>query len=89
MEKNDITMPEYLKNLCWGDFDEGQRRQILYGLEKRLDVSAYAKSEFNTYQMEQIICGLERGLDVSVYAKPEYNAFQMSYLRKQLIDNTI
>ena len=39
-------------------------------MKKGLDVSLYAKPEFNYKQMEEIRMGLEDCLDVSVYAKP-------------------
>ena len=43
--------------------------EIRLGLEDNLDVSVYAKPEFESFQMRQIKSGLKRNLDVSVYAK--------------------
>ena len=48
---------------------------------KNLDVSSYAKPEYNQSQMEEILAGLEAGLDVSAYAKPEYDCIQMKEIR--------
>ena len=34
-------------------FDHDQMREIYLGLERNLDVSAYAKSEYDDYQMKR------------------------------------
>lgn len=62
-------------------FNNSQKEQISFGLQKGLDISIYAKPEFNKWQMEQIRFGLEKGLDVSVYAKAEFNSEQMRQIR--------
>ncbi len=49
-----------------------QMEEIRMGLEAGLDVSLYARPEFDWEQMQEIRLGLEDGLDVSVYAKPEF-----------------
>ena len=51
--------------------------QIRHGLKNGIDVSVYAKPEFEADQMEQIRIGLEKRIDVSAYAKPELNDEQM------------
>lgn len=56
-------------------------QEIIHGLKMGLDVSAYAKPEFDYDQMVQIRFGLQRGLDVSTYAKPEYPSSTMMTLR--------
>ena len=38
------------------------------GLEEGLDVSIYAKPEYNEWQMEQIRLGLKDHIDVGVYS---------------------
>ena len=58
-------------------FNENQMLEIQLGLEKKLDVSIYAKPEYDWEQMQHIRFGLENGLDVSIYAKPEYDWAQM------------
>ena len=45
--------------------------EIRKGLKDNLDVSLYAKPEYNYNQMNLIYLGLKADLDVSVYAKPE------------------
>ena len=52
-------------------------KQIRLGLEKKINISIYAKPEFNSDQMFQIRLGLEQGLDVTYYAKPEFDWLQM------------
>lgn len=54
---------------------------IKRGLLKNLDVSIYAKPEFNSWQMDEILSGLENGVDVSVYANPELTWEQMRDIR--------
>ena len=61
------------------------RAAIRLGLLFRLDVSLYAKKEFNWPQMDTIFKGLLEGLDVSIYAKPEISAKQMIRIREQLL----
>ena len=58
-----------------------QMREIKWGLEKKLDVSKYAKLEFSKSQMQEIRIGLEDNLDVSIYANPEFNLSQMDEIR--------
>ena len=56
------TLKDYEEMGC---FNEAQLVQISKGLEVGLDVSIYAKPEFNWKQMGIIRKGLEQGLDVS------------------------
>ncbi len=62
-------------------FNQDQKEIIFSGIEKGLDVSIYAKPEFNAKQMYEIRLGLEEGLDVSIYAKPEFHYRQMWQIR--------
>ena len=52
-----------------------------FGLVNKLNVSIYAKPEFDWEQMEQIRLGLEDNIDVSIYAKPELDWSEMEYKR--------
>ena len=54
------------------------------GLKANIDVSIYAKKEYNWLQMEQIKLGLEDNIDVSVYAKTEISWREMEQIRKKL-----
>ena len=67
-------------------FDEQQRNEIKFGIEKGLDVSWYARPEFNCSQMYVIFEGLNEGLDVSSYANPEYSLGKMQRIRFKLED---
>ena len=66
-------------------FNDDQMREILAGLEASLDVSTYAKPEYNFGQMNEIRLGLEDNLDVTSYSKPEYNWAQMKEIRLGLM----
>lgn len=58
--------------------------EIRKGLENSIDVSIYAKPEFNWRQMREIREGLEAGIDVSSYADPNIPWTQMHNMRPQL-----
>ena len=55
--------------------------EIRKGLERKLDISWYAKPEFEAEQMRQIREGLELGLDVSLYVRPEFDFRQMEQIK--------
>ena len=59
---------------------------IRFGLIVSLDVSIYAKVEFNKYQMFYIREGLREKLDVSIYAKPEIPWQEMKIIRDNLFN---
>lgn len=74
-------------------YDNKQMYQIQIGLESGIDVSIFAKPEYDWIQMAQIRLGLEDGINVSQYAilntegKPVYDFMQMHEIRKKL-ENT-
>ena len=75
-----------LQNSQWfNQFQELQQQEILKGLKANLDISIYAKEEFDWKKMGQIRLGLKNNLDVSIYAKPEYSWKQMNEKRKILL----
>ena len=59
-------------------------REIFWGLEDNLDVSIYAKTDFDGHQMTAIRIGLQENLNVSIYAKPEFDHNQMAEIRLKL-----
>ena len=59
-------------------------QQIKLGLEDNLDVSIYAKPDFDEYQMAEIREGLLSNVDVSEYANPEYFWQSMMIIRERL-----
>ena len=88
MEKiyNNLNIENLIRTEWFNQFNEEQQDQILDGLEKKLDVSWYAKPEFDEYQMNVIKCGLEGNLNVSIYANPEFSDTQMNQIRFGLLD---
>ncbi len=80
-----MTAAEIEKILTSKDFLPIQMRQIQLGLKAGLDVSIYAKPEYDWFQMEEIREGLKAGLDVSVYAKPQVPYETMREIRKGML----
>ena len=76
---------DLLANSQWfNQFSEAQQEEIRLGIENNVEVSIYAKPEFDGYQMEQIRLGLKKNLDVSKYANPEYHSKKMRGIRLSL-----
>ena len=48
---NNLSIENLTKTEWFNQFDEKQQKQIKKGLEDNLNVSIYAKSEFDVYQM--------------------------------------
>lgn len=70
-------------------FNAAQMREIKVGQILGIDISVYAKPEFDGLQMREIRMGLdktrfEKNIKVSVYAKPEFDYFQMQEIRMGL-----
>ena len=77
-----------LKNSQWfNQLDEYQQEQISTGLQANLDISIYAKTEFDWKQMYEIREGLENNLNVSIYAKEHFNSAQMFEIKTGLEDD--
>lgn len=66
------------------NFTDDQKREIAQGEQFGLDVSVYAKPEYDWFQMEEIRKGLEQGLDIQVYADPKISFEVMRQMRKGL-----
>ena len=69
MEKiyNNLSIENLTKTEWFNQFSVSQKEQIKWGLEDNLDVSIYAKKEYNWKKMDEIRLGLKDNLDVSVY----------------------
>lgn len=65
-------------------FDNLQRFEITIGIDSGIDVSLYAKPEFNWQQMEEIRWGLKAGVDVSLYLDPNIPWQEMRNKRIEL-----
>ena len=59
---NNLSIENLTKTEWFNQFDKKQKRIIKEGLEANVDVSLYAKKEFNWRQMEEIKVGLEKKL---------------------------
>ena len=70
---NNLNIENLTKTDWINQFDRFQQKELLTGLEKQVDVSIYAKKEYNSRQMKQMLLGLEENLDVSVYANSEFS----------------
>ena len=84
-EYNNLTMDNLIRTEWINQFDEYQIRKIKQGLRSKVDISWYAKKEFNWLQMEQIRLGLIYDLDVSKYAQPEIPSDKMFKIREKLL----
>ena len=84
-EYNNLTIDNLMRTDWINQFDEYQIRKIIQGIRNQLDISWYAKKEFNWLQMEQIRLGLLYDLDVSVYAKKEFSSDKMFKIREKLL----
>ena len=84
-EYNNLTMENLMRTEWINQFDEYQIRKIKQGLRSKVDISWYAKKEFNWLQMEQIRLGLIYDLDVSKYAQPEIPSDKMFKIREKLL----
>ena len=65
---NNLNVENLVKTDWFLQFDKNQQKRIIEGLEKNLNVSIYAKSEFSFQEMQQIRLRLEDNLNVSIYA---------------------
>ncbi len=63
------------------NFSDKQLEEIKLGEASKVDISIYARPEYNWLQMEQIRLGLEEGIDVIGYANPEYSHETMKQIR--------
>ena len=64
---NNLTIENLTKTEWFNQFDKAQQKHILYGIEKNLDVSLYAKPENSSLKMYSIIVDLEYNIDISYF----------------------
>ena len=80
---NNLSIENLIKTEWFNQFDEFQQEEIIKGLKNNLDVSIYAKEEFNYLQMQEILTGLFTKVDVSIYANPDLDYKQMREIRNE------
>ena len=65
-------------------FNGRQIDVIKKGIEQMIEVSVYAKLEYDADQMNEILLGLLHAVNVEIYADSNYSALQMRVLRQAL-----
>lgn len=68
-------------------FNESKKEEIRLGIENGIDVSIYAKPEFDELQIIQILEGLENNVDVTPYLNPGIDWKEMKRIRLKLESN--
>ena len=62
---NNLTIENLIKTDWFNQFNKEQQKQILLGLESKVDVLVYAKLEYNYFKMLTERIKLELGVDIS------------------------
>ena len=62
---NNLTIENLIKTDWFNQFSKEQQKQILLGLESKVDVLVYAKLEYNSFKMLTERIKLELGVDIS------------------------
>ena len=81
---NNLNIENLTKTKWFNQFNEKQQKQILLGIENKVNVSIYAKEYFAYNQMWIIKIGLLKKLDVSIYTNKRLNVDQMFQIEKGL-----
>ena len=82
---NNLNIDNLMKTDWINQFKPYQQKEIKDGYVNNLDISIYAKKEFDWMQMRKIRLGLIDNLDVSIYAKPEFSWHEMEQIRLKLL----
>ena len=62
---NNLTIENLIKTDWFNQFNKEQQKQILLGLDSKVDVLVYAKLEYNSFKMLTERIKLELGVDIS------------------------
>ena len=60
-----LTIENLIKTDWFNQFNKEQQKQILLGLDSKVDVLVYAKLEYNSFKMLTERIKLELGVDIS------------------------
>ena len=82
---NNLNIDNLMKTDWIKQFKPYQQKEIKDGYVNNLDISIYAKKEFDWMQMRKIRLGLIDNLDVSIYANPETPWKEMEQIRLKLL----
>ena len=90
MEKiyNNLSIENLTKTEWFTQFDKNQQQVIIVELEEKIDVSIYAKPEYNWEQMNEIRFGLLNNVNVSEYANSKYSWQEMRKIRIKLVEKS-
>ena len=78
---NNLNIDNLMKTDWINQFKPYQQKEIKDGYKKKLDISWYAKKEFDWMQMRTIRLGLIDNLDVSIYANTKTSWQEMEQIR--------
>ena len=81
---NNLSVENLIKTDWIEQFDEAQQREIKSGIENKVNLSVYAKTDYDSFQMFEIRIGLQGNLDVSLYANPDFGPTEMNLIRTGL-----
>ena len=62
---SNLTIENLIKTDWFNQFNREQQKQILLGVESKVDVLVYAKPEYNSFKMLTERIKLELGVDIS------------------------
>ena len=78
---NNLTIENLIKTDWFNQFNKEQQKQILLGLDSKVDVLVYAKLEYNSFKMLTERIKLELGVDISYMNK-------LLDMQKELLNKT-
>ena len=78
---NNLTIENLIKTEWFNQFNREQQKQILLGVESKVDVLVYAKSEYDSFKMLTERIKLELGVDISYMN-------ELLEMQKELINKT-
>ena len=85
---NNLSIDNLTKTDWFTQFDKNQQQVIIVGLEEKIDVSIYAKKEYNWEQMNEIRFGLLNNVNVLEYANSKYSWQEMRKIRIKLVEKS-
>ena len=85
---NNLSIDNLTKTEWFAQFDKNQQQVIIVGLEEKIDVSIYAKKEYNWEQMNEIRFGLLDNVNVLEYANSKYSWQEMRKIRIKLVEKS-
>lgn len=78
---SNLTIENLIKSDWFNQFNREQQKQILLGIDSKVDVLVYAKPEYDSFKMLTERIKLELGVDIS-YMK------ELLEIQKELINKT-